>query len=43
MHAKFIFHIPDVNFRIIRYYGFLSNRKRGKSLPEVLSLLDQKV
>lgn len=41
--AKFISHIPDVNFRIIRYYGFLSNRKRGESLPEVLSLLHQKV
>ena len=26
-------HIPDINFRAIRYYGFLSNRTRGKLLP----------
>lgn len=28
-------HIPDINFRTIRYYGFLSNRTRGKLLPIV--------
>ena len=38
---KFIDHIPDVNFRMIRYYGFLSNRVRGKLLPKVRQLLGQ--
>lgn len=36
-------HLPDKNFRMIRYYGFLSNQKRGKLLPLVYSLLDQKI
>lgn len=26
-------HIPDNNFRVVRYYGFLANRVRGKLLP----------
>lgn len=33
--AKFIQHIPDENFRMIRYYGFLANSRRGKLLPLV--------
>ena len=37
--ARLISHIPDTNFRVIRYYGFLSNRLRGKLLPIVHSLL----
>jgi hypothetical protein len=41
--AKFISHIPDVGFRMIRYYGFLSNRLRGKLLPIVQLLLGQEV
>ena len=39
--ARFIQHIPDVGSRMIRYYGFLSNRARGKLLPIVYQLLGQ--
>ncbi len=40
---KFIDHIPDVGFRMIRYYGFLSNKLRGGLLPKVHKLLGQLV
>jgi len=40
--ARLICHIPDKNFRNIRYYGFLSNRLRGKLLPIVYKLLNSK-
>ena len=33
-------HIPDKGFRMIRYYGFLSNALRGKCLPIVRRLLN---
>lgn len=39
--SKLIRHIPDQNFRIIRYGGFYSNRLRGKLLPKVFTLLNQ--
>ena len=39
--ARFIQHIPDLNFRMIRYYGFLSNRQRGKLLPIIYDLIGQ--
>lgn len=39
--AKFIQHIPDKGFRMIRYYGFLANKVRGKLLPKVYGLLGQ--
>jgi hypothetical protein len=39
--ARFIQHIPDVGFRMIRYYGFLAHRIRGKLLPIVHKLLEQ--
>jgi len=39
--ARFVQHIPDNGFRMIRYYGFLSNRTRGKLLPIVYQLLHQ--
>lgn len=39
--ARFIQHIPDRNFRMIRYYGFLANRVRGNLLPIVYQLLGQ--
>jgi hypothetical protein len=39
--ARFIQHIPDVGFRMIRYYGFLAHRVRGKLLPLVYQLLKQ--
>lgn len=39
--ASIIMHIPDRNFRMIRYYGFLSNRTRGKILPLVYKAIKQ--
>lgn len=39
--ALFIQHIPDLNFKMIRYYGFLSNRTRGALLPIVYTLIGQ--
>jgi len=39
--ARFVQHIPDKGFRMIRYYGFLANRVRGKLLPIVCQLLNQ--
>jgi hypothetical protein len=38
---RLISHIPDQNFRNIRYYGFLSNRTSGKLLQTVYGLLKQ--
>lgn len=40
--ARLIQHIPDTHFRMIRYYGFLSNRLRGTLLPKVYKLLKMK-
>jgi Putative transposase. len=40
--ARLICHILDKHFRNIRYYGFLSNRLRGKLLPIVYKLLNSK-
>ena len=39
--ASIIIHIPERNFRMIRYYGFLSNRTRGKMLPLVYKAIKQ--
>lgn len=39
--GRFVQHIPDVGFRMIRYYGFLAHRVRGKLLPLVYQLLGQ--
>lgn len=36
---RFIQHIPDVGFRMIRYYGLLANRVRLKALDIVAKLL----
>ena len=38
--AAVIQHIPDKGFRLIRYYGFLSNRLRGACLPIIRRLLN---
>lgn len=32
-------HIPDNNFRVVRYYGLFANRVRGELLPRVFTLL----
>ena len=39
--ARLIRHIPDKNFRLIRYYNWLSNRLRSKLLPLVYKLINQ--
>lgn len=38
--GRMIEHIPDKHFKMIRYYGFLSNLKRGTMLPKVYAALD---
>lgn len=38
---KLILHIPDRNFRIIRYFGFYANRVRGELLQKVFALRNQ--
>jgi hypothetical protein len=38
---RFVQHIPDKGFRLIRYYGLLANRVRGTLLPLVYGLLKQ--
>lgn len=40
---RFVQHIPDIGFRMIRYYGFLAHRVRGKLLPIAYQLLNQKI
>ena len=40
---RFVQHIPDKHFRLINFYGLLSNRLRGKLLPVVYGLLQQTV
>ena len=39
--ARFVQHIPDKGFRMIRYYGVLANRVRSALLPKVYALLEQ--
>ncbi|WP_198595255.1 transposase, partial [Vibrio splendidus] len=36
---RMIEHIPDKHFKMIRYFGFLSNRRRGEMLPKVYDAL----
>lgn len=38
---RLIQHIPDTNFRMIRYYGILANRVRSKLLPLLYKFLGQ--
>ena len=40
---RYISHIPSRYFKMVRYYGFLANRKRGSLLPEVYAALDMKM
>jgi Putative transposase len=40
---RFIQHIPDKGFRLIRYYGILANRVRRTLLPIVYELLNQTI
>ena len=41
--ANLVRHIPDNNFRLIRYYNWLSNRNRSKLLPIVYKLVNHQV
>jgi len=36
---RMIEHTPGKHFKIIRYFGFLSNRRRGEILPKVYDAL----
>lgn len=40
MIGRYINHVPAKQFKMVRYYGFLSNRKRGELLPEVYEALE---
>ncbi|UAN18817.1 IS91 family transposase [Enterobacter asburiae] len=40
MIGRYISHIPEKHFKMVRYYGFLSNRKRGELLPKVYEALE---
>lgn len=39
--SRFVAHIPDKGFRMIRYYGFLANAIKGKLLPSVYQKINQ--
>lgn len=40
MIGRYISHVPARHFKMVRYYGFLSNRKRGMLLPKVYEALE---
>lgn len=42
MILRYVSHIPQHQFKMVRYYGFLSNRKRGRLLPLVYLALEKK-
>lgn len=37
---RYVSHIPSRHFKMVRYYGFLANRKRGMLLPKVYDALE---
>lgn len=39
MIGRYISHIPAKHFKMVRYDGFLSNRKRGERLPKMYAAL----
>ncbi|MEZ6878807.1 transposase [Enterobacter sp. KBR-315C3_2022] len=39
MLHRYVSHIPARHFKMVRYYGFLANRKRGSLLPKVYDAL----
>ena len=41
MILRYVSHIPQHHFKMVRYYGFLSNRKRGRILPLVYIALEK--
>ncbi len=42
MILRYVSHIPQHHFKMVRYYGFLSNRKRGRLLPLVYLAIGKK-
>ena len=42
MILRYVSPIPQHHFKMVRYYGFLSNRKRGRLLPLVYLALEKK-
>ncbi|GKL23049.1 Uncharacterised protein [Klebsiella variicola] len=40
MIGRYISHVPAKHFKMVRYYGFLSSRKRGELLPKVYEALE---
>ncbi|MEN4758123.1 transposase [Pantoea agglomerans] len=43
MLQRYVSHIPARHFKMVRYYGFLANRKRGTLLPKVYEALSMTV
>jgi len=43
MLRRYVSHIPARHFKMVRYYGFLANRKRGALLPKVYDALEMTV
>lgn len=39
MLLRYISHIPSRHFKVVRYYGFLANRKRGELFPKFYTAL----
>ena len=43
MMLRLLSHVPEKHFKMIRYFGFLSNRLRGQLLPIMYDKLGQKM
>ena len=43
MLIRILSHVPEKHFKMIRYYGFLSNRLRGDNLPKIYEQLGQTI
>ncbi|WNN54740.1 transposase (plasmid) [Hafnia alvei] len=43
MLLRYISHIPSRHFKMVRYYGFLSNSKSGELLPKIYAALEMEV
>ncbi|PLS40839.1 IS91 family transposase ISVsa21, partial [Carnobacterium maltaromaticum] len=43
MMLRILSHVPEKHFKMIRYFGFLSNRLRGRLLPLIYKQLGQEI
>lgn len=43
MIGRIVEHIPEKHFKMLRYYGFLSNRRRRTALPKIYEALEMAV